>query len=364
MKMNKLLSTLFILSVLFFTSCSKDDDATDDSTGDTEMAYENGILISGEGSTGSTASISYVSDDFSVTENLIYKNVNDTELGIYLQSMAFDDSRAFIVVDNTNTITVVDRYTFEEEATITTGLLVPRYMTVVGNKAYVTNWGTGSFGADVDDDFIAVINLDTYTVESTIDVAIGPERIIENDGKLYVSHKGAYSTNNIISVITIADDTVEEVTVKDNPDELFFDSSGNLIVLSQGRTLYDENWNVTGNTLAAISKINTSTLVVDSELDFADGEHPSLMVLEGDTIYYALNNVVYEMDVDATALPTSAFLTGDEVSLYGMEVDDDNIYLLDANFFDLSTLNVYDLNTTEKTQTISVALGASKIYFN
>jgi len=138
MKMNKLITKLFILSVLFLTSCSTDDDTTSESKGD----YENGILISGEGSPSTgTGSVSFVSDDLLTTDNLIYKNVNTTELGTFLQSMAFDDDRAFIVVDNANTITVVDRYTFEELGTITTDLVKPRYMVTIENKGYVTNWG-------------------------------------------------------------------------------------------------------------------------------------------------------------------------------------------------------------------------------
>lgn len=356
MKMNKLISKLFILSVLFLSSCSSDDDSVPAPKGD----YENGILISGEGSGAGTGSISFVSNDFVTAESLIYKNVNTTELGTFLQSLAFDDDRAFIVVDNTNTITVVDRYTFEEKATITTGLVTPRYMVVVGDKGYVTNWGST---ASETDDFIAIVDLTTYSVESTIAVGNGPERIIANNGKLYVSHKGAFTNNNIISVIDIATENVQEVTVKDKPDELFFNSNGNLVVLSEGRTLYDSSWNVIGNTLGSISTINASSLTVSSELNFADGEHPSLMVQDGSAIYFALNGAIYEMAENATVLPTTSLLTA-EGFLYGMEVGNNNIYTLDASFSDVSTLNVYDITSQDKIQTKSVALGASKIYFN
>lgn len=356
MKMNKLVSALFVLSVLFFTSCSNDDDSISEPKGD----YENGVLISGEGSGAGTGSISFVSDDLTTSENLIYNKVNNTELGTFLQSMAFDNSMAYIVVDNTNTITAVDRYTFEYQGEVTTGLSTPRYMVIAGDKGYVTNWGST---ADETDDFVAVVDLNTYAVEKTISVGNGPERIVEKDGVLYVSHKGAFTTNNVVSVITIANDNVEEVTVNDNPDELEFDNSGNLIVLSQGRTLYDESWNVIGNTLGSISKINTSTLVVDSELNFADGEHPSLMVLEDDTIYYSLSGSIYEIDVNATTLSSNSILTA-EGFLYGMEVEDNIVYTLDASFSDVSTLRVYDLDTDSEIGSKSVALGASKIYFN
>lgn len=353
MKMNKLVTVLFALCILFFTSCEKDDD-----TILPRGNYENGILISGEGNGAISGSVSFISNDLMTSENLIYQKVNNTELSWYLQSIAFDAKNAYLVVDNQNRVTVVDRYTFEEKGTITTGLVAPRYMAVVGNKGYITNWNTGVFEADVDDDYIAVVNLDTYEVESKIDVAIGPEQIIERNGKLYVSHKGARGTNNIVSVITIADSNIEEITVGFKPDEMFFNNAGELVVLSGG----NESW-TSNETLASIDRIDVISNTLISSVTFAVGEHPSLMILDNNTIYYGLNNKIYKMDVNATELPSTSILTA-EGFLYGMEVGNDNIYTLNANFSDVSTLNVYDLTTIEKTQTISVALGASKVYFN
>jgi len=357
MKISKLLSNALILSVLFLTSCSNDDDGIQLPRGD----YENGILISGEGSpSAGTGSITFVSNDLTTTENLIYKKVNNTELGTFLQSIAFDNESAFIVVDNANSITVVDRYTFEEKTIITTDLIAPRYMTIVGDKGYVTNWGSTS---DDTDDFIAIVNLNTNVVDDTISIGNGPERIISRGGKLYVSHKGAFSTNNIISVIDIETKNVEAITVKDNPDELFFNSSGSLVVLSEGRTLFDSSFNVTGHTLGSISIIDINTLTVSQEFDFAEGEHPNLMVSDDGNIYYAVGGKVYSIEENATSLSSESIVES-QGFLYGMEVKDDRIYLLDASFSDLSELNVYSLGTQDKIDTKAVALGASKIYFN
>lgn len=356
MKSKTLIFKLVMVCLLCFYSCSDDDTIIIVPKGD----YENGILVSGEGSGAGTGSISFIANDLSTSENLIYKNVNNVELGIFLQSIAFDSSSAYIIVDNANTITAVDRYTFEYVNEIVTGLSTPRYMTVVGDKGYVTNWGSTS---DETDDFIAIVDLSTFTVDDTISVGNGPERIVAKDGKLYVSHKGAFTNNDVISVITISDKNVVEVTVKDKPDELFFNNSGNLVVLSEGRTLFDANWNITGHTLGSISTINTSTLAIDTELNFAEGEHPSLMEYAGDTIYYALGNAIFAMNDDATALPASAVLNA-EGFLYGMAIGDNRIYATNASFSDISTLDIYDLNSQTKIDSKEVALGASKIYFN
>ncbi|WP_299016777.1 DUF5074 domain-containing protein [uncultured Polaribacter sp.] len=352
--MKKLPITL-ALAVLFLTSC-KNSEEDILPKGD----FENGILISGEGSGAGTGSISYVSNDFTITDNLIFKDVNNLELGTFLQSVAFDSENAFIVVDNQNTITVADRFTFEKRGEITTDLSTPRFMAIAGNKGYVTNWGST---ASATDDFIAVVDLLTLTVESTIPVGNGPERIIERDNKLYVSHKGAFTTNNIISVIDITSKEVKEVTVKDNPDEMYFNSAGQLIALSSGRTIFDADFNVIGNTLGSIATIDTTSLSITNELVFELGEHPSLMVLENNTLYYNLGSKIYAIPADATSLATSEIITA-EGFLYGFEVEGDNLFTLNANFSDVSDLNVYSIATKLKTQTKEVALGASKIYFN
>lgn len=349
MRINKLLAAL-VFGAIVFTSCTNDSPSLP--RGD----YDGGVLISGEGSGAGTGSVSFVSDDFETVENLIYKKVNSSELSVYLQSMAFDTDRAFIVVDNQSTISVVDRYSFEKEATITEELATPRFMTVADNKGYVTNWGTTEA-------FVAVYDLTSYEFIKKINIGFGPERIIESNGKLYVSHKGGWGSNNIISVIDIATDNVEEITVSDNPDEMFFNNNGQLVVLSQGAVEYDANWNVVGNTIGSISTINVSDNTIVSQLDFAIGEHPSLMVLENNTIYYALGNNIYAIDTDATSLSTTEIVTA-EGYLYGIEVEGNSLFTLNASFTDLSTLNVFDIATKVKTQTKSVAIGASKIYFN
>jgi len=236
------LVTLLMLGAVLFTSCN--GDSNDEPKGD----YENGILISGEGSGAGTGSISFVSDDYEIVENLIYQKVNLVELGTYLQSMAFDNDNAYTVVDNQNTVTVVDRYTFEKIGAITEELATPRYMTTADNKGYVTNWGTTQA-------YVSVYDLSTYDFIKKINIGSGPERIIESNGKLYVSHKGGYGSNNIISVIDIATDDVQEITVSDNPDEMYFNNNGQLVVLSEGAVQYDASWSVVGNTIGSITTI-------------------------------------------------------------------------------------------------------------
>ena len=135
-------------------------------------------------------------------------------------------------------------------------------MTVADDKGYVTNWGTTEA-------YVSVYDLTSYDFIKKINIGGGPERIIESNGKLYVSHKGGWGSNNIISVIDIATDNVEEITVNDKPDEMFFNNNGQLVVLSEGAVQYDARWNVIGNTIGSITAINVSDNTIASQLDFA-----------------------------------------------------------------------------------------------
>ena len=354
MRINKwYFKVLFIAGTLFFASCSNDSEPQLP-RGD----YDNGILISGEGSGAGTGSVSFISDDLTTEESLIYKKVNNAELGTFLQSLAFDDSRAFIVVDNQNTITAVNRFTFEKLGEITTGLETPRYLTIVNNKGYVTNWGTS--GA-----FVAVVDLTTYQVEEKIAISNGPERIVYRNDRLYVSHKGGFGSNNVISVIEISSKNVQEITVKDKPDEMFFNNSGDLIVLSEGKAAW------TGNeTLAAISKINLSDNSV-TEILFPMGVHPSLFEFKDAIIYYNIGTEIFKMDATSTVLPTTEFVTVELLpavsgysDFYGMTVNDGKLFTLITSFSDVGKLDVYNLTDNSKIKTLGAPIGASKIYFN
>ncbi|MGB2272975.1 MAG: YncE family protein, partial [Flavicella sp.] len=258
---------------------------------------------------------------------------------------------------------VVDRITFEKKTIVMEGLKNPRYMVVEGNKGYVTNWGEG---ADPSDDYVAVLNLDTYAVESNISLKNGVEQIVAKDGKLYVSHKGAFSTNNIVSVVDIASSEVVEIEVGDNPDEIFFDEAGNLNVLFEGRSIWNTTWTaIESHTEAGIAKIDTNSNTVVSSMTFELGAHPSLISLDNDKLYYALNGSIFSMSTSDTSLPTTALLeTG---SIYGMTVKNGQLYTLKREFENLSQLKVIALEGTDVGSVIhssAVGAGASKIYFN
>ena len=362
MKIAKLIFKLFLLS-LVFTACSNNTEEIPEVTG----RYNSGLIISAEGSFGNKdGSISYVNNSLNrLATNFMYSGVNNAQLGGLVQSIAFTDTEAYIVLNDVNTIVVVDRFTFKKITEIKTGLGNPRYMAVANGKGYVTNWGSGS---DTTDDYLAIIDLENNTIESeTIPLDNGVERILAKNNKLYISHKGAFSSNNIISVVDLSsNNAIQKITVKDNPDEMFFDDYGNLVVLSEGKPLTyggAPDYAVLTSTASSILFINISDNTVTREITFSDNERATQLFYNNGSIYYYMGSEkkVFTINEADTALATEGIATG---SIYGMAVKDNNLYTVSYNFTSLSKLIVTNLSSKQEVYSSPVGLGASKIYFN
>lgn len=341
-----------IVMSLFLVSCSDDDTTPTMPLGD----YENGILISGEG--GPAGTISFVSEDLTSVENQIYFNVNNEALGVYLQSIGFYQNVAYLITDTANTITFVDRYTFEKFGTMTAGLENPRFIAFANGKAYVTNWADPLNSSD---DFIAVVELVNYTVVETISVGEGPEQLIAVGNTLYVSHKGGYNSNDIISVInTETDALTTTIAVNDNPDEMLLNSNGELVVLSSGKPAW------TGDeTNGAITKINTNTNSISSSLEFPEGTHPELMTYTSGNLYYNVGNAIFKISDAASSLASNEEFTVNATYLYGMSSNNGNLYFADGtDFTSAGKLLIYDQSSYSLINEFDVAQAASKIYFN
>ncbi len=354
---NKLFLGAAVSLSLFATSCNNDDDGPGivEPQGD----YVNGYFVLNEGNFGgSNASVSFIGNDGTVQNN-IFNAVNGTGLGDTAQSMTLDEDRAYIVVNGSNTIEVVNRYTFQRIGTISSGLMNPRYMEIENGKGYVSNWGDPS---NPNDDFIAVINLSTLNVSSAISVAEGPERMEEENGKLYVAHAGGYGYGNSVSVInTSNNNVVASISVGDVPNSLV-EENGTLYVLCAGKAAW------TGEeTSGKLVLINTSSNNVTSTLEFPATQHPSQLTEDAGKLYYTIDNSIYTANLSLTSLPNSpVFSTGEQgvYGVYGFEVENGKIYVADAGDF-ISDGKVLVYNSTGTLEsTLTVGALPNGIYFN
>ncbi len=351
MNIKQLVSILAIGLVI--TSCENDDNTPVLPMGD----YADGILVSNEGPfNNGTGTVSFISNDLETAEQAIYNQVNNEDLGNIVQSIGFTESNAYVVANNSNTITVVDRFTFEKIAVISTGLNNPRYFVSENGKGYVTNWGDTS---DETDDFVAIIDLTDNTVESTISVDFGPEEIVNYADNIYVAHQGGFGQNNKVSVIdTNANEVSTTIVVGDVPAALQLDAANNLWVLSSGKPSFSGE-----ETAGSLSRINTASNEVDVTIDFATTEHPNHLSYDGTSLYYSLNGDIYAIGTSATELPTDKIFEG--IGTYAMTIHEGKFYATDAkDFASNGSLSVFDLNSKEELNTVAVGIIPGGIYFN
>lgn len=351
---------LVAISGFLFTACDNDNEPTLPK-GD----YDNGILVANEGAfSGGTGTVNFISDDYMITEEKVYNKINNENIGTILQSIGFNEDDAYLIANVGNKISVANRYTMKKITEISGDLNNPRYIAFANGKGYVTNWGEGS---DTTDDFIAVIDVATNTISSKISVAEGPEQIIANGNTLYITHKGGWGSGNSVTVINAATNTViTSINVGAIPDELLVDSSGNILVSCEGKA--KDTWNPT-EVLGSLVKINATTNEVTSTINFASGFHPNSIILNEGSIYLSTTSKIYKMDESSTSVPISEIisLSASQIdpNIYGMSVNNNKVYITDANNYESDgTLFIFDATTNTKIKEFKVGLSPGKIYFN
>lgn len=347
-----------ILMAFAIISCSSDDSEIPNEalhTGD----FAEGLFILNEGGYGySNASISFL-DKNDVASHSIFSNINNRSLGDVAQSMDLYEDNAYIVVNNSSTIEVVNRYSFESIATVETQISNPRYIEFYGNKGFISNWGDPN---DPTDDYIAVLNLETNLVETKIAVAEGPEKVVVHDGKIYVTHKGGYNYGNTISVIDAASQSfVQSIEVGDVPEAMQI-TNGKLYVLCSGKPDFTQD-----ETLAGLYKIDLNSNNVESTLAFNEGDHPAHLEMQDNALYYTLAKDIYKLDLTEFSLPNAPILstsaTGVQI-LYAFQIMNGKIYVADAkDYASNGEVFIYDLVGTLQ-QRFGARMIPSSFYLN
>lgn len=352
MKISKLL-VIALLNIIFFASCS-DDEVTNPAV---SGAFENGFFVLNEG-TFAKGTVTFVSNDLNTVQQDIYPTVNPGDgIGGFAQSIFYNGDNAYIISNGSNSITVVNRYTFKLITKIETGLKIPRYGVVVNGKAYITNANTyysTNNPVGNTDDYLAVINLSTNTLESPIALNATADRITAHNGKLYIIEP--YNNTSILVVNTVTNTLETPINIGDNANSMEV-LNGSLYV---ARSPYGAS--------SKIVKVNLSDNTFTSiDLPSTQSDAKNLDIYNN-KIYYTSGTSVFAMDVDATVAPSSSILTYDSTSIYGkmygFAVNNDKIFIADGGDFAInSNAYVYSLSGTAL-KTIQAGVGPNGFYFN
>jgi len=314
---------LFALCALLLAAgCTKNND--NDLTGN----WEDSVFIINEGPfpTGTGTISAYNRENGEVSHDL-FKSVNGRPLGNIVQSMSIHEGYGYIVVNNANKVEVVDMKDFKSVATID-DLTLPRYF--VGydeNKGYVSCW----------DSTVKVIDLNTFTVTSSVKAGGGPDEMLIFDNKLFVINSGGYDVDNRVTVIdTETDQLIMNITVGYTPVSIVRDHSNTIWVLCAGR-----GWNGypgPNDTRGELVRISPETLEIIDSVLFPDEEnHPDNLVADetGAVFYYNMPRGIFSFSVAFGSVSSDPLIPAAKM-YYGLGYDKTEGVLYAADRLDFS----------------------------
>lgn len=331
-------STLCLIVLLGFTSCSD----SDDSTAIIKDDFENGYFVSNEGNFGTpNASVTFIDNDLTQETNTIYQDVNGTPtLGDVLQSITFDDDYAYLILNNSNKIEVVDRYTFKSIATITEKLELPRYSVVENGKLYVTNSKAKS---------VEVFDAKGFSHITTIAINRAIDEIKKDNGFIYVMN-----TSNSIIVINANTNTIEKTIEVGNGLNSIEIEDGILYALHK----------------TGITKVTTSDNEIIGEIPFEEGlKNVTKLEVANNFIYFISGSKIFKFNKDVTVFLNTELVDtkvsdGPYSIGYGFSVVGNKFFYSDVKgFTENSELKVYDLDG-KYLKSFTVGMGANAVYGN
>ena len=278
--------------------------------------FGGGIFILNEGNfRAGNGSLSFYSYDSSKIYNDLFYSVNGRHLGDVPNSMILYAGNAYIVVNNSGKIEVINQVTLESKATIT-GLNSPRNMAIINdNKAYVSS---------IYSDSLAIINLANNSISGYINLRRSSEAIIVAGSKAYISNW--MGGKEIMVINTINDQVIDSIEVGVEPESMVLDVQRRIWVLCNG------GWE--RKNFAELDVINTGTNHVEKKYVFPTLQNsPSSLIVDGygATLFY-LDKGVRQMDINSDGLPPAPLIPESGSYFYKIAVNPINsdIFITDA----------------------------------
>ncbi len=305
-------------------SCMDDDAIRDFAKLETVQA--SGVFIINEGNfMYSNASLSFYNSDSNIVLNDVFYNTNTLPLGDVAQSLTIHDSLAYVVVNNSGKIYIINKNNFKYVTKIT-GLGSPRYIYFVNDaKAYVSDLYAKKLTI-IDPQINAIIgeiDLDNHHSDFEQHHA---EKMISYDNKVYVA---CWSYDDKILVINSDnDEIIDSIKVGKQPNSMVLDKNNRLWVLSDGGF----SGSSYGQENASLLQIDLSNNSVINTFEFSDIEaSPSHLQINarGDSLFFIYGNWgtslvnagVFSMSIDDNQIPETAVIPQKNSLFYSLSFD-------------------------------------------
>ena len=339
----KQLPLFLLLTALIVSSCSSDDDMGQ--VPQEGLEKDRFALIVNEGGfqqANATLGI-YDRNEF-VFKDSFFTQIAQAPLGDIFQSIYLDGDLAYLLVNNSGTIEVINLSTAEHLGTIT-GLHSPRYMEINGSLGYVTNLFTNE---------IQVVDLNTLEVTDQFPFPGWSEQLLWLDEQLLVSCSNcdfAYLLNPSNGEIT------DSVFVTENTAFIEALPNGNIIAMSSGS--FD------GSLQPSISLINSDLEILDTRTLDTDNFIGAISTdNNGQRLYFADGGVHY-LDIAVSSLGnTQSFIDTGDTGIYQISVSPQGeLFLTNArDFSGRGEILLFDSNGN-KIIDFEAGILPSRVYF-
>ena len=275
-----LISIAFLLA---FSSCREDviiPEELIDNVTDGEAGEIIGFYLLNEGNMGmNKASIDYFDYTTGNYHQDIYPSRNPSivkELGDVGNDIQIYGNKLYAVINCSNYIEVMDKRTAVHIGSVA----IPncRYLAFYKGKAYISSYsGKVEINPNAEKGFVAEIDTATLSITRKVTVGYQPEEMVIHNGKLYVANSGGYRVPNYDRTVSVIDlntfEVKKTIDVAINLHRMKIDKRGDIYVSSRG----DHN------------NIPPNLFVIDTQIDEVKQNlniQVNNMYMCGDSLYY------------------------------------------------------------------------------
>jgi YVTN family beta-propeller protein len=335
MKKNLLSLAMLLVGAWALVACSNDEETpyVPKSVDVTSGVF---VVCSGNMSSSIIGGLTYYDYETKTVTPQAFKSVNGRELGLTANDALVYEDKMYIVVDNENTIEVVDKGNLKSIKQIKLKELMadgqgahPRHIIAQDGKLYVSNYGTSSADWAAytvnGNGSVAVIDAKTYELKATYAVGGYPEGLAIVGNNLYVLNSNYGMGNGSISKINLSTGAETKISGEDimNPVDAV-SINGSLYYLDSGSYDYNPPYAQINAGVRKVTENGEVTKVLDATAMCSDGK--KIYVINSP---YGLNSTSYSV-YDVATSSTSAFTPSEEVeypNTIGVDPITNNVFI-------------------------------------
>lgn len=310
------------------SACEKDPEIpNEESCNDCEN--DTYLYVSNEGPFGGTGSISKINVTKQTVYNDIYSSANaEIPIGSIVQSLAFHNNIGYAVLNGGDQITTFNESTNEYLSSFS--VTYPRYINISGDYGYVTSGNEAGK--------VYKFELSTNTIIDSVDVGNGPEQLIVTNDKIIVANSGGWINDSTIAIIDLETFKLDSlIEVGSKPTDIVEDKNGFIWVLASGK--YDDT------KAPKLVQINPMNWSIEKDLTLgSDDESVSKMTTDKtlENILYYKSEGVYKVNINESSVPSVAFISAS--NCYGIEANLDVFLFVAPDFSSAGYVKQYSMN--------------------